>query len=195
MKKSELRKRYLEKRKALSHDEVLFLSQKIFKNFVLQFKRAENQKVHVFLSIQKFNEISTDYFIKYFFEQKMRVFVPKISDGKLISVEIFTDTLFETNSWGILEPISNEDSRVLDYDYIITPLLFCDAYGNRVGYGKGFYDQFFSVISKKSKKIGVNFFTPNESIDDISEHDIPLDYLVTPETVLSFGKGTSKSTK
>jgi 5-formyltetrahydrofolate cyclo-ligase len=114
------------------------------------------------------------------------VFVPKIADTKLISVGIFKDSEFAVNQWGISEPVSNEDSGITDFDFVITPLLYCDSAGNRVGYGKGFYDEFFESVSRRSKKIGVNYFNPDENIDDIREEDIPLDYLVTPTDVLSF---------
>ena len=171
------------------------LSKKIFKNFVLQFKPIENQKVHLFLSIEKLNEINTKFFIDYFFEHKIRVFVPKMFTGKLISVEFTHHTQMETNSWGISEPKTNEDTGIRDFDFVITPLLCCDRKGNRVGYGKGFYDKFFSEIKSKTKKIGVSLFPPVDDIEDISETDVQLDYLVTPEEVLSFGISTSNFTK
>ncbi|WP_411811411.1 5-formyltetrahydrofolate cyclo-ligase [Chryseobacterium scophthalmum] len=186
MKKSELRKIYLEKRKNLSQDEISLLSKRIFKNFINYFKPVSDQKIHIFIPIEKFKEINTQIFIDYFLSRNIKIFVPKIVDTKLISVEIFSDTQFETNNWGISEPVSNEDSEVLDFDFVITPLLYCDFKGNRVGYGKGFYDQFFENISKDSKKIGVNYFNPDDMIDDVWENDIPLDYLVTPIEVLSF---------
>lgn len=186
MKKSEIRKIYLEKRKNLSQDEVFLLSERIFENFINFFKPISNQKVHIFIPIEKFKEINTQIFIDYFLSRNIKVFVPKIVDTKLISVEIFSDTQFETNNWGISEPVSNEDSEVLDFDFVITPLLYCDFKGNRVGYGKGFYDQFFENISRNSKKIGVNYFNPDDIIDDVWENDIPLDYLVTATDVLSF---------
>jgi 5-formyltetrahydrofolate cyclo-ligase len=189
MKKAELRKLYLEKRKALSQDEVLALSDRIFENFVNYFKPLPEQKVHVFIPIEKFNEIRTDIFVTYFLSRNVRVFVPKIVETKLIAVEIFSETKFEAGSWGISEPVSNEDSKIVDFDYIITPLLYCDKKGNRVGYGKGFYDAFFEKVSKDSKKIGVNYFDPDDMIDDVWENDIPLDYLVTPADVLSFLDG------
>ncbi|WP_288243519.1 5-formyltetrahydrofolate cyclo-ligase [uncultured Chryseobacterium sp.] len=186
MLKAELRKKYMQKRKALSIDEAFLLSEKIFKNFIKYFKPSQNHKIHIFIPIEKFNEIDTRIFIDNFLSQNIRIFVPKIVDTKLISVEIFADSKFELNNWGISEPVSNEDSGVLDFDYIITPLLYCDKFGNRIGYGKGFYDGFFESVSKESKKIGVNYFNPDENIDDVWEGDIPLDYLVTPRDVLSF---------
>ncbi|MFC3160434.1 5-formyltetrahydrofolate cyclo-ligase [Chryseobacterium arachidis] len=186
MLKAELRKKYMQKRKALSIDEAFSLSEKIFENFIYYFKPKEAEKVHIFIPILARKEINTQIFIHYFLKHNIRVFVPKIVADQLINIEIFADTIFETSSWGIPEPISNEDSGETFFDYIITPLLYCDDKGNRIGYGKGFYDSFFESISKKVKKIGVNYFNPDENIDDVWENDIPLDYLVTPTDVLSF---------
>ena len=195
MKKSEIRKLYLQKRKTLSSDEVLSLSEKIFQNFIHYFKPIFGHKVHVFIPIEKFNEIRTNILIDYFFKYKIRVFVPKMMDEKLISIEVNPETQFLKNSWDIFEPESNEDSGITDFDFVITPLLYCDHNGNRVGYGKGFYDELFKNIEQNSLKIGVNFFSPNETIEDIWENDIPLDYLITPTEVLSFCGFLSKSTK
>ncbi|MBL1222067.1 5-formyltetrahydrofolate cyclo-ligase [Chryseobacterium sp. L7] len=189
MLKAELRKKYMQKRKALSSDEAFLLSEKILDHFLDYFKPEKGQKVHVFIPIEKFKEINTGIFIDAFLQNNIRVFVPKVVADDLISVEINKDTAFETSGWGISEPISNEDSGELHFDYVITPLLYSDAEGNRIGYGKGFYDAFFQSISGASKKIGVNYFSPDEKIDDVWENDIPLDYLVTPTEVLSFFKG------
>lgn len=186
MLKAELRKEYMQKRKALSYDEAFFLSEKIFRNFIEYFKPLPGQKVHIFIPIQKFREINTKLFIDYFLSRKIRVFVPKVVGTELISVEIFADTDYEINTWDISEPVSDEDSGISDFDFVITPLLYCDSKGNRVGYGKGFYDGFFESISVSTKKIGVNYFNPDKNIDDIWENDIPVDYLVTPDAVLSF---------
>ncbi|MFP3591618.1 5-formyltetrahydrofolate cyclo-ligase [Chryseobacterium sp. SIMBA_038] len=179
----------MQKRKALSTDEAFLLSEKVFENFIEYFKPVSDQKVHVFIPIEKFKEIDTQIFINYFLSRNIRIFVPKIVDTKLISVEIFKDAHFEINKWDISEPVSNVDSKVLDFNYVITPLLYCDKKGNRVGYGKGFYDSFFENLSSETKKIGVNYFNPDEFIDDVWENDIPLDYLVTPTDVLSFFNG------
>ncbi|UQB68389.1 5-formyltetrahydrofolate cyclo-ligase [Epilithonimonas zeae] len=183
--KRELRTIYKEKRMALSQDEVSFLSKKIFEQFVLQFNIIENQKVNVFLPIKKFNEINTQFFIDYFFDKKVRVFVPKIQSEKMISVEIFPDSEFEINNWGIKEPISNIDAND-ELDYVLAPLLYCDRFGNRIGYGKGFYDSFFMSDLKIHNKIGLNFFSPNEAIIDVFGKDVALDGLITPSEFVNF---------
>ena len=193
MKKQDLRKKYLEKRKTLSTDEVLLLSEKITENFILQFNVIENQNVHIFLPIEKFNEIETKFFLEYFWSKNVNVFVPKIHQNKIISVRFSPETTLKENSWGILEPISNKN-ECSGFDFVITPLLYCDKKGNRIGYGKGFYDEFFKTINADAKKIGVNFFPPIDFIDDVSDFDVKLDYLVTPEETLSFSL-TSTCTK
>ena len=193
MKKQDLRKKYLEKRKTLSTDEVLLLSEKITENFILQFNVIENQNVHIFLPIEKFNEIETKFFLEYFWSKNVNVFVPKIHQNKIISVRFSPETTLKENSWGILEPISNKN-ECSGFDFVITPLLYCDKKGNRIGYGKGFYDEFFKTINADAKKIGVNFFPPIDFIDDVSGFDVKLDYLVTPEETLSFSL-TSTCTK
>ncbi len=187
MKKSELRALYLQKRKTLSQDEVLSFSNEIFLNFIKTFQPKSGEKVHIFISIEKFNEVDTIIFIKYFFENGIRVFVPKMVNNRIISIEISSQTVWEQNSWGIKEPKTNEDSSEKDFDFVITPLLYCDHHGNRVGYGKGFYDGFFENLEKEVKKIGVNFFPPKENVEDVFHKDVPVDYLVTPIEVLSFG--------
>ena len=195
MKKSELREKYLKKRESLSKEQVLSLSEKIFRNFTEKFQLVEKQKVHCFLSIPEKGEVDTKIFLDEFFKRDIRVFVPKISKNKLISIEITSETPLIKNSWGISQPESNEDSGDKNFVFVITPLLYCDFHGNRVGYGKGYYDGFFEKINPDSVKVGVSFFDPEEEIDNVWKNDIPLDYLVTPTEVLSFFGTASKSTK
>lgn len=189
MLKAELRKKYMQKRQALSMDEAFLLSEDVFRNFIDYFNPVPGQTVHVYIPIGKFREMDTRPLIDYCLSRNVRVFVPKVEGIGMISVEITKNTVFAVNHWGISEPVSDQDAGLSDFDYIITPLLYCDNKGNRVGYGKGFYDRLFSSLSGKSKKIGINYFNPDEPIEDVWEYDIPLDYLVTPTEVLSFFNG------
>ena len=185
MQKSELRKIYLEKRKSLSRNEVMLLSINIFENFASTFLPKEGQNVHLFLSIEKFNEVNTSFLINYFFKKNINIFVPRINGEVLENIQITSETEFVENKWNIMEPIGSASENI-KFDFVIVPLLYCDKFGNRVGYGKGFYDRFFAEINPNALKIGVNFFSPNEKIDDVSPLDVTLDYLVTSDEVLSF---------
>ena len=175
----------------MSSAEVEDLSKSIFKQFLGAFDMSKVKNVHIFLPIKQKNEVSTWDFIEYFWKEGMSVFVPKMVQNEIKTIQLKSDMPLKENGWGILEP---EDDFVEDikYDIVITPLLYCDNQGNRVGYGKGFYDMFFSKMNHNALKVGVSFFPPAALISDVSEQDVPLDYLVTPTEVLSF---ISKSIK
>lgn len=189
MEKSALRKIYLEKRKSLSEIEINQLSEKILEQFLAYFDLSDVQNIHIFLPIKKQKEVDTLLFIKCFWELGKNVFVPKIYGEALWHHPLTPKTTLKANQWGILEP--QNEALDLDFEMIIIPLLYSDNQGNRVGYGKGFYDRFL-VKNPHTIKIGINFFSPNESIDNVENTDIPLDYLVCPVGVFSF---KSKSMK
>lgn len=185
MRKAELRNRYKQKRLALSSDEAIILSHQIFQQFKAYFSLKSVEAVHVFITLEKFREVETEFLINYFFEKNIRVFVPRMNGENLENIEIFPDTEFKLNEWGIEEPVGKA-SEDIHFNYVLVPLLYCDHFGNRIGYGKGFYDRLFEKINTDAKKIGINYFEPNETIDDVSPCDVPLDYLVTSCEVLSF---------
>ncbi len=54
---------------------------------------------------------------------------------------------FQQSKWGIWEPVS--ESPVMDpvtADLVLVPALACDRWGQRLGYGAGFYDRFFTQV-------------------------------------------------
>ena len=70
--------------------------------------------------------------------------------------------------------------------YFIIPLLAFDKQGNRVGYGKGFYDRFLANCNPETIKIGLSFFEAETKITDVFERDVKLDYCVTPTKIYNF---------
>lgn len=70
-------------------------------------------------------------------------------------------------------------------DIILLPLLLCDKYGNRIGYGAGHYDRYIASLNHKPILIGVCF---DEQIYDGTiphePHDVPLDLIITPNRVI-----------
>ena len=71
-------------------------------------------------------------------------------------------------------------------EVVFVPLLGYDLKGNRVGYGKGFYDRFLSECKPETLKIGLSFFEPEELITDVFVEDVKLDYCVTPKETYQF---------
>ncbi|MDR9457609.1 MAG: 5-formyltetrahydrofolate cyclo-ligase, partial [Salegentibacter sp.] len=71
-------------------------------------------------------------------------------------------------------------------DLVFIPLLAFDKTGNRVGYGKGYYDRFLDSCKPGVIKIGLSFFEAEEEIKEMFETDVALDYCVTPNRVYQF---------
>ena len=95
------------------------------------------------------------------------------------------DVILELNKYGIPEPKNGKKIKNNLIDVVFVPLLSYDKKGNRVGYGKGFYDRFLSTQKNNIIKVGLSFFGPEETVEK-KEFDQSLDYCVTPEKVFSF---------
>ncbi|NAW52054.1 5-formyltetrahydrofolate cyclo-ligase [Elizabethkingia argentiflava] len=180
-----LRDKYMNKRKAMSSEDIAFLSTKIFHQYLSRFKPLADQNIHIFLPISSKKEIDTGLWVDFFWKNKIQVFVPKIIKNRIISVAYLPHSDMQLNHWGILEPVSNIGENVA-FDQVITPLLYADPQGNRIGYGKGFYDRFFANLHAETLRIGLNYFSPYELISDVDEYDIKLNHLVLPNETLSF---------
>ena len=89
------------------------------------------------------------------------------------------------NKFDILEPKINEEEiskarlRKPIFDLILVPGLCFDKNGNRIGFGKGFYDSFLK-LNPQSIKIGC---CPKECLVDklpVDDWDIKVDIVITP---------------
>lgn len=187
--KSELRKLYLDKMKALTPVDVDEMSKKIaglfFENFTMG-----NKHIHVFLSISKNNEVNTFFILHTLLQSynNVTIAVPKsdFTTGIMKHYHYDKYTKLQVNKWGIPEPEDTEEIKVNLIDMVLVPLLCFDVRGYRVGYGKGFYDRFLSTCRGDTKKIGLSFFPPVNEINDINTYDIKLDACITPYKVYCF---------
>lgn len=185
MTKSELRRIYKEKRKLLTSTEIDAQSILILEN-LKSLPIWGNTVFHVFVSIKHQNEINTFPLMDYLFQQNKRVVVPQTSGDHMISCEIQPDVLWETGNFNVPEPLKFMEINPKLIQVIFVPLFICDLKGNRIGYGGGFYDRFFEKTNPNIIKIGINFFEPINEIIESEPFDIPLDYCVTPKSIVSF---------
>ena len=188
MKKSELRKQYNKKRQALSSDTVENLSLKIA-NRALELPIWDRSTYSLFLSITPKKEVDTEFLLNILQGKDKNVTLSK-SDFKtheMIHYLLTDNTVIKTNSYGIPEPQGGIEVQLNQIEVVFIPLLVYDYKGNRIGYGKGFYDRFLAQCNPSTIKIGLSFYLPeDEVISDLNPSDIPLDYCVTPGSVLKF---------
>ncbi|TDS13925.1 5-formyltetrahydrofolate cyclo-ligase [Sphingobacterium paludis] len=187
--KATLRQTYKERRKHLSNDAINSFNDALLLR--LQTLSWSNKRyVHTFLPIAQQREPDMWRFIDYLQQQfpDNNIVVSRANIANY-SMEnfLFTDKmLMEESAWGIIEPISGESVDESLLDAVIIPLLVADMKGNRVGYGKGFYDRFLAKCRPDCVKIGLSYFEPIPEITDVGPFDVPLDILLTPDNTYPF---------
>ena len=183
MRKDELRKFWLSKRRELSDEDVARLSMQIANNFLEKSDLSRTRFLHTFLPITKFREVDTRTICERIWSDfpHVQTVVPRLNDeGALDSCLLTAETELSANKWGISEPHDCRRVEPNQIDVVLVPGLCFDVNGHRVGYGKGFYDRFLITTRNDCRKIGLSYFEPIDEIDDLHEGDIPVDSVVTP---------------
>jgi 5-formyltetrahydrofolate cyclo-ligase len=186
MTKDHVRKLFLQKRTSLSEAEFQRLNKLIVQHFFASIDLKTIQVLHTFLPIEKQKEVNTWQIIDGIQKSHphIKISVPRINNQLSIIENFYFENReqLEKNTWGILEPKQGIPTPLEKIDTVLVPLLGFDKKGNRVGYGRGFYDKFLATTS--AKKIGLSFFEPVKAIEGMSPQDIPLDLVVCPEGVV-----------
>ncbi|MGO3690209.1 MAG: 5-formyltetrahydrofolate cyclo-ligase [Psychroflexus halocasei] len=185
MTKNELRKKYKAKRKELSEHEIDQFSLDIV-NQCLNLDIWNHRLYHIFLSITRHQEINTEYLLHAIQGKDKDVVISKTKKDLEMSHYLLTDsTPIKINNYGIPEPQDGIPIKAEDVDVVFVPLLAFDKQGNRVGYGKGYYDVFLDQCRKNVIKVGLSFFSAEEEIE-VQAHDQQLNYCVTPSKIYEF---------
>lgn len=182
MTKTELRKKYKQLRNNLSNNDIENLSIEIA-NQLLELPIWDKTYYHIFLPIEEQNEIDTSYVLSILQGKDKEIILPK-SNFKDTSLNhyLFTDTTrIKKNEYNIPEPVDGIEVPISKIDVVFIPLLVFDKNGNRIGYGRGFYDRFLAKCNPKTIKIGLSFFDEDQQIINVSENDIKLSYCITPK--------------
>jgi 5-formyltetrahydrofolate cyclo-ligase len=183
MQKDQVRKLYLQKRLGLSDAEFQRLNQRLVDQFFNSIDLSRIQVLHTFLPIEKQKEVNTWPIIERLKKQFPHVLIsiPRINNQSSIIENFYYEgpDQLEKNTWGILEPKQGIPTQTQKIDAVLVPLLAFDRHGNRVGYGRGFYDKFLTTLT--CKKIGLSFFPPVKSIEGMNDRDVAIDAAVTPD--------------
>lgn len=185
-----LRKEYLEKRLALSAKELKKGNEAILKHFCrIDFGKV--RYLHSYLPIREKNEVDTLLLIDWLKENypAIRIVVPKSDfQNNVMSHFALEKVELRVGRYGIPEPVSGEEVAIKSIDMALVPLIALDRSGQRVGYGRGFYDRFLLACRPDVETIGLSFFDPVERIEDAGPLDVPLKKCISPAGIIDFSR-------
>jgi 5-formyltetrahydrofolate cyclo-ligase len=189
MTKQELRKQYrtmraaLDGRDKLKYDDLL----------LLHFQQMDYSDIGILFTywpMPAAMEPNTHLFSGYLRHMVpgLQMVYPKINSATatMEALLIDEDTVYTTNEWGITEPKQGIAIDPQEIDLVFVPMLVCDTTGQRVGYGKGFYDRYLARCRKEVVRIGFSYFEPIDRISDTGQFDVPLSYCITPRQIYEF---------
>ena len=172
MLKSDLRIKHLNIRKSMSVEERDRFSALIF-NRIIQFAKY-HERIGVYISMD--HEVDTRRFIDWCLLNNKHVYVPKIVDKHMIFIEIHSIDECVVNKMGILEPLSNTPTND-EIELMVVPMLAYNQRNYRLGYGKGYYDQY--LRQSNCYPLGICFSINFEPELFEQEHDVKLAQIFT----------------
>ena len=115
------------------------------------------------------------------------VIVPvSVADGLLDWVELAPDAISSTTKdiMGMPIPSTGVSTSPSDLDAVLIPAAAVDRDGNRLGWGKGFYDRFLPSIDGDPLLIAVVF--DSDCVDQVptEAHDAPIDVILTQSEIV-----------
>lgn len=172
--KQSIRKTMKQKRLFLDKETFFHNSEIIFNKIInhSQYKKARIVGVYVSMN----NEVDTHHLIEYMLKDHI-VVTPKVNGNNMdfFRIESFSD--LKEGYFHVLEPITKEVVEPSDIDLMIVPMLAYDRNNHRVGYGKGYYDKYFSR-GFKGYKLGLAFSSQEVEKIENDAFDYALDEII-----------------
>jgi 5-formyltetrahydrofolate cyclo-ligase len=180
MDRRSIRNRVLAGRRQMKKEELDRLGD-LIAGQVLQAEWYRNAHcVHCFFGVTEKGEISTGRILADAIASGKVLVLPKVTgdDGGMNHVRVEDLSCLQPGPWDIPEPSGEDKVGPGDIDLVLVPGLAVDLHGNRIGYGKGYYDRFLAEAERAVKVMLVPERFVYERIP-AEDHDVPVGFIVT----------------
>jgi len=186
--KKKLRETFLKTRDNLSKAVYLQKCTRIFEHTCEWVNSLNINHAHCYLSINDRNEVKTDEIIGWLIRNHFTVSVPVVNFKKntLEHYQISKFDNFILNKWGVREPKPEARIRRTEpvlFDIIFVPVVATDREKNRLGYGKGFYDQFLSNTTAVKAALAFDCCISDQPLP-VESFDIKMDLIITDRGII-----------
>jgi len=175
------RARLRELRQQVPVEQRLLWNDTITAALTQKFPVLENQKIGFYWPFQgEYDPIPAMTFLR---TRGAILALPEVIDKgePLRFIEWWPGVSMKKDRYGILLP---DNTREIAVDSMIIPLLGFDEQGYRLGYGSGYFDRTLAAMNPRPMTIGVAFEIQRLPTIYPQQHDIPMDYIVTEQSVL-----------
>ena len=178
--KGDIRRRTLAARKLQPPEERESKSREICRQ-IAQIEEYQNaQTILFYMPIR--GEANITPLLQARLREGRKCLLPKCGDERLLELFYINDLDLDLTigKFNILEPCGRAIPCTAEgISVIIVPGVAFDAYGRRIGYGKGYYDRLLSSLRGKTALIAPAFEL--QLVDSIPADacDMPVDYIVT----------------
>ncbi len=155
--------------------ETFFHNSKIISDKVIHhpiYKKARIVGVYVSMN----NEVDTLCLIQHMLKDHI-VVTPKVQGNDMDFYRIQSLDDLKEGHFHVLEPTTDDKVSPSDIDLMIVPMLAYDKNNHRVGYGKGYYDKYFSK-GFQGYKLGLAFSLQEAEEIKVDQFDCPLDEII-----------------
>lgn len=187
MSKADVRRDALKARRSLSAEQVESLSARIQNSLMALPEFLEAGAVASYAA--KGDEVQTQKIMRSALSSGKRLLVPR-TDPSSLSLrfcEVRSLDQLAPGYFGILEPpLASRAVPLSESQLVIVPVVAWDDAGQRVGYGKGYFDR--ELRSRgRAAAAGLAFESQRRDRLPAAPSDVPLDIIVTERRVLRFG--------
>lgn len=188
--KPQLRRYYQQLRISMAESEYERAVAAIIQNLQSLPEFTIARRIHAFWPIGKYKEIDLRPLLEQLHNAGKQIVLPVVlsfddwkPETSRMEHRLFTgEHHLVTNKWGIPEPVHTQLIAVDSLDLILVPALAVDKRGFRLGYGKGYYDEFLGQCDCTT--ICPVFADALTDQLPTAGHDIPVDYIVTERDVI-----------
>lgn len=187
LEKEKIRSEILRKRDSIQPEERelkdTFITEKVLS--LPDFERAK--VIFYFASFR--SEVSTLPQIKEALRRGKRIVLPKVDNKNRILrlYEIHNLEEIKPGFMGIPEPDvpADRERDINEVDLVIMPGVAFDPYGNRLGYGAGYYDKLLSGLKREIPLIAIAF--EEQIVDSLpsEDHDVKVHKIITEKRMIN----------
>lgn len=177
--KKDIRKQVLAKRSQMGIEEWAQKSHKIYESVITHPFFLESEEIYCYVDYRK--EVETRKIIEAAWKRGKKVAVPKVEADEMNFYYITSFNELKEGYRQILEPISSKKADGM-CGLLLMPGVAFDRTRNRIGYGKGFYDNYCKKHLAQ-KRIALGFELQMVKKIPAEDFDWKPDTLITEEKI------------